>query len=370
MGMKAFFWLSLPMTLFLAYQFTHGIFLLLPIFGFLFVTSLFGVLIGGYLHKPLEPNIKQEKPLTFNNSDFKAKDISYNKARILLLYILANILFFLIDPFSSPWHYHDHEPVPISVIETGDDALTVKEITRILDEIDLAYKGREHTSVEQAKLLAMNVVGMVLFPATFALHMKEFVGYIGPANSKQQAFTLSVKQRYNYLAWLARSKGMERNGYLFLENISLSKQNGEPFNALRTDVPYKPTLKKSQKTSTHTCQDVHKCYCYQKKKQYKKALDSCMDEASRGYAGAQYDVAQLYRTGKAGIQDKTKAVEYYKLAAEQDFGEAQFSLGIMYFQGSGTAVDMEKARYWWEKSENNGIASTRVNKALNRIPKE
>ena len=116
--------------------------------------------------------------------------------------------------------------------------------------------------------------------------------------------------------------------------------------------------------------NVSKCYYYYKNKQYKKAFDSCTDEANIGKAHAQYNLAHLYRTGKAGIQDKEKAVEYYQLAAEQGYGEAQFSLGIMYFQGSGTAVDMEKARYWWEKSETNGISSTRVKKALKRIPQE
>ena len=110
------------------------------------------------------------------------------------------------------------------------------------------------------------------------------------------------------------------------------------------------------------------CYYDYKKEQFKQAFESCLAEASQGKAYAQYNLAHLYRTGKAGIQDKTKAVEYYKLAAEQDYGEAQFSLGIMFFQGAGTAVDMEKARYWWIKSESNGISSTRVKKAIKRIP--
>jgi len=42
----------------------------------------------------------------------------------------------------------------------------------------------------------------------------------------------------------------------------------------------------------------------------------------------------------------------------------------MYFQGAGTAVDMEKARYWWEQSKTNGISSARVEDALRRIPKK
>ncbi len=110
------------------------------------------------------------------------------------------------------------------------------------------------------------------------------------------------------------------------------------------------------------------CYGYYKKKQFQQAFESCLEEANQGKAHAQYNLAQLYRTGQAGIQDKRKAVEYYKLAAEQDYAEAQFSLGIMHFQGSGTDIDMEKARYWWTRSETNGIASHRVKDALQRIP--
>jgi hypothetical protein len=127
---------------------------------------------------------------------------------------------------------------------------------------------------------------------------------------------------------------------------------------------------KSSATEKKKKNKASNCYYYYKNKQYKMAFDSCMDEASEGKAYAQFNLAHLYRTGKAGTQDKKKAVEYYQLAADQGYGEAQFSLGIMYFQGSGTEVDMEKARYWWEKSESNGISPTRVKKALRRIPKD
>ena len=112
------------------------------------------------------------------------------------------------------------------------------------------------------------------------------------------------------------------------------------------------------------------CYYDYKRKHYKKAFNSCLDEASHGDPGAQFNMGHLYRTGKAGTKDKKKAVEYYQLAADQDYGEAQFSLGIMHYQGSGTAVDMEKARYWWEKAESNGISPVRVQKALKRMPKD
>lgn len=111
------------------------------------------------------------------------------------------------------------------------------------------------------------------------------------------------------------------------------------------------------------------CYSHYRSKQFQKAFDSCLEEADQGKAYAQYNLAHLYRLGNGTDQDQSKAVEYYQLAADQDYGEAQFSLGIMYFQGAGIAKDMKKARYWWERSEKNGIASARVKKALDRIPR-
>ena len=153
---------------------------------------------------------------------------------IVLVYVFGNILFFLLNPFSSPWHYHTVDPEPIPVTRQDDITLSVNEITRILDEIDLAYGARKPTTAEQAKSTTMSVVSLVFLPASIGLGMKEFVGYIGSANSKQQVFTLSVKKRYNHLARLALSNGMKRDGYLFAEEPSLSKQNGESFHSLRT----------------------------------------------------------------------------------------------------------------------------------------
>jgi hypothetical protein len=134
-------------------------------------------------------------------------------------YLIANVVFFFLDPFSSPWHYHDHEPVPIAVERKGDINLSLAQMTTILDEIDLAYSGRQPTQSEQIGQSVKKAVLIFLLPASIALNFKEFIGYIGPANREQQAFTLSVKRRYNHLVRLAIAKGMERDGYLFVQDI-------------------------------------------------------------------------------------------------------------------------------------------------------
>lgn len=158
----------------------------------------------------------------------------------MLGYACANILFFLLNPGSSPWHYHSHNPKPLPIVSQDDSNLSLVQISEILDEIDLAYKAREPSTDEQTRHAVLRGVSLVLFPATFALIMREFVGYMGPATTKQQEFTLSVKKRYNHLARLALSKGMKRDGNFFVEEPSLSKRNGAPFqsaNGLLTKTP-------------------------------------------------------------------------------------------------------------------------------------
>ena len=160
---------------------------------------------------------------------------------IFLVYVVGNVVLFLSNPYSSAWHYENHKPVPIEVMQSGDSALSLSQITDVMAAIDLAYGARKPTAQEQAGIVAIQGVAIVFFPSTFALNMKRFMGYLGPANSDQQAFTLSVKQRYNHLARLAVSRGMKDDGYLFKEECSLSKENGESFESLRSAAGNKET---------------------------------------------------------------------------------------------------------------------------------
>ena len=144
---------------------------------------------------------------------------------ILAIYALANVAFFLANPFASPWHYRDHDPVPLEVELSGDRQLSAAEIVRILDEIDLAYGAREPSVGERGGRVAELGVGLILFPATAALIAQEFMGYIGPATDSQQAFTISVKLRYNHLAHLAVEKGyLAEDRFLFQIEPSLTKK--------------------------------------------------------------------------------------------------------------------------------------------------
>lgn len=152
--------------------------------------------------------------------------------RLLIAYLLGNVAIYFVNPFASRWHYRSRKPTPVQVVDSSDDSMSLNQLARVLDEIDLAYGARSPSGLEHIRFGASGVISLLFFPASFVLHMREFIEYIGPATPEQQGFTLSVKQRYNHLAQLAVSKGLQRDGYLYVEEPSLQKQNGASFASL------------------------------------------------------------------------------------------------------------------------------------------
>ncbi len=147
-----------------------------------------------------------------------------------IFYLVVNILFFLAEPqLSSPWHYRDRHPAPVSIESPTDSSMSLDQIVRILNEIDWAYQARKPTTREKAKQWSLAAVALLFFPASIATASKSFIEYMGPANQQQQAFTLSVKRRYNHLVKLGKMKGMTQAGFLFKEEPSLSKLNADPY---------------------------------------------------------------------------------------------------------------------------------------------
>jgi hypothetical protein len=148
---------------------------------------------------------------------------------VVAVYILLNLIIFGLNPYARVWHYQNHGPLPVPISEPEDEDLSLDQLVLILDEIDLDYGSREPNQLEKANMERLSVMSMVFQPATIALKMKAFVGYMGPPTEQQQAFTLSVKERYNHLARLAIDKGYNDNGFLYQIEPSLSKRDGVAF---------------------------------------------------------------------------------------------------------------------------------------------
>jgi len=72
--------------------------------------------------------------------------------------------------------------------------------------------------------------------------------------------------------------------------------------------------------------------------------------ADRGNATAQSNVAVLLDSE----QKFEEAFRYYALAADQGYTDAEYCLGLCYKAGEGTEVDLDKARYWFERGAAKG----------------
>ncbi len=65
---------------------------------------------------------------------------------------------------------------------------------------------------------------------------------------------------------------------------------------------------------------------------------------------------EMYKKGKDydEVGNYTKAVRWYKRAAEEGHMEAQMNLAMCYYLGKGVEKDHEKARYWYEEVKEEG----------------
>src|SRR5574344_1266631 len=89
---------------------------------------------------------------------------------------------------------------------------------------------------------------------------------------------------------------------------------------------------------------------------YKTAFTIFEDLASKGDAGAQYNLGVMYYNGKGVRQDYKKAFEWYEKTATQGYVSAQYNLGVMYRDGEGVRQDYKKAIEWTEKAAKQGFA--------------
>ncbi|WP_425451084.1 tetratricopeptide repeat protein [Avibacterium avium] len=76
--------------------------------------------------------------------------------------------------------------------------------------------------------------------------------------------------------------------------------------------------------------------------------------AEQGYASAQFNLGNMYSTGRGVKQDYFQAFKWYQKAAEQGNAQAQAMLGTMYALGQGVKQDRNLAKMWAGKACENG----------------
>ncbi len=92
---------------------------------------------------------------------------------------------------------------------------------------------------------------------------------------------------------------------------------------------------------------------------YEAALAVWGPLASRGHAQAQFDLGLMYHCGLGVAQDFARSLSWFEKAAAQRLAAAEGFLGTIYKVGRGTPPNAEKARYYYKRAMDHGLAVAR-----------
>ncbi len=87
-------------------------------------------------------------------------------------------------------------------------------------------------------------------------------------------------------------------------------------------------------------------------------------DAESGDAEAQNNLGVMYKKGLGVSEDYAEAVKWYRLAADQKYGDAQGNLGVMYHDGRGVPQDYGEAFAWFSVAAAFGDANAAKNRDI------
>ena len=96
-------------------------------------------------------------------------------------------------------------------------------------------------------------------------------------------------------------------------------------------------------------------------KNYEKAVMWYRKAADQGDADAQCNLGDMYDNGWGVPQDYAEAVKWYRKSAEQGDADAQNNLGVKYKRGQGVEQDYAEAVKWYRKAAEQGNAMAQYN---------
>ena len=94
---------------------------------------------------------------------------------------------------------------------------------------------------------------------------------------------------------------------------------------------------------------------------YSKAMAWYRKAAEQGEKYAQYNLGSMYNNGEGVTQDYAQAAAWFLKSAEQGLTQAQFVLGRMYYNGKGMRQDYTQALVWYQKAAEQGDAVSQLN---------
>ncbi len=98
-------------------------------------------------------------------------------------------------------------------------------------------------------------------------------------------------------------------------------------------------------------------------KNYEQAFKWLTVADQNGSMGAKYSLGMMYYTGTGVEKDAKRAFDYFTKAAAKDHAKAQYNLGVLYDRGEGTAQDYGKAFEWFSRAAEQGYPPAEYNLA-------
>ena len=96
--------------------------------------------------------------------------------------------------------------------------------------------------------------------------------------------------------------------------------------------------------------ELEQCKVNYSKYNYSEAFKFCSVAAEQGHAEAQFNLGVLYFNGQGVKQDFVNAKKWFEKAAKQGHAEAQCCLAGLYIQGLGVKQDLMNAKKMARKS--------------------
>lgn len=95
--------------------------------------------------------------------------------------------------------------------------------------------------------------------------------------------------------------------------------------------------------------------------EYSKAIQWYRKAAEQSYAAAQNSLGYAYEWGQGVAASNVKAMDWYRKAAQQGYAQAQNNLGTMYEYGKGVEADDNQALIWYQRAALQGNAAAQRN---------
>ena len=83
-------------------------------------------------------------------------------------------------------------------------------------------------------------------------------------------------------------------------------------------------------------------------------FSTMLKKAEAGDHDAQFSLGLMYYDGLGVPQDYKKALQWFARAADQGNVSAQYNLGLMYYHGDGIPQDYKKAVQWFTRAAEQG----------------